>query len=292
MFNFNLPLLNRPLLWYGFFFALGFFVGYLVLTYLLRCYFLQNTEFRQEDVCSEPDRIHEEDLKSVTYSVKMKVSKLSEQLTLYVIIGTLIGARLGDVIFYQQWQDAFQHPLNVIAIWQGGLASHGGAVGILIALWMFSKRKKCSFWTVVDFIVIPAAITAVFIRIGNFFNQEILGKVTTVPWGVVFLHPVDGGPIAPRHPAQLYEATWYLCTFMILMLYWQKHLFEPRGKLAGLFFILIFGFRFLIEFLKVEQSILLASGSILTMGQWLSLPFILLGVWLFKRDRFNRYSAQ
>lgn len=264
MFDFNLPFLNRPILWYGFLFAFGFFVGYLVLTYLLRKYFLAK-EGRE--------------------GLKAKVASLAEQLTFYVIIGAIVGSRLGDVLFYQSFSRVISDPLSIIAVWEGGLSSHGGALGILVALWLFAKRKKIPFWTAVDFTVIPTAIAAVFIRIGNFFNQEILGIPTDLPWGVMFLHPADGGIVAPLHPVQLYEATAYLISFCLLLWYWHRHPpFKSPGKLTGLFLILIFGFRFLIEFLKMEQSVYIAS-SLLTMGQWLSLPFIALGVWLFFRKK-------
>jgi phosphatidylglycerol:prolipoprotein diacylglycerol transferase len=258
MFNFNIPILNRPILWYGFFFALGFFIGYYVLTFLLRRYFI--------------------------FQAKERATKMAEALTFTVIIGAIVGSRLGDVIFYQDWAQIARDPMSIFAVWQGGLASHGGAAGILIALWIFAKRKKIPFWTAVDFTVIPTAIAAVCIRMGNFFNQEILGTPTSQPWGILFLHPADGGEIVPRHPAQLYEAAWYLCVFAILLFYWKRHKpFQPQGKLTGLFLILVFSFRFLIEFIKVEQSVHLSAGSFLTMGQWLSLPFIVLGVWLVFR---------
>lgn len=258
MFHFNLPLLDRPVLWYGFFFALGFFLGYLVLSRLIH---------RYDKSLSKAER-----------------RKFCEQLTFYVIVGAIIGARLGDVIFYQNWADIARHPMSIISVWEGGLASHGGAVGMLIALWIFSRIKKIPFWTVADFIVIPSAIGAACIRIGNFFNQEILGIPTTLPWGIIFLHPADGGPIVPRHPAQLYEAIWYLCVFVILLVYWKKHPpFKPKGKLTGLFLLLVFGFRFLIEFIKVEQST--HHIEYLTMGQWLSIPFFILGLYLFLRRK-------
>ncbi len=263
IFNFDIPLLHRPLVWYGFLFALGFFVGYLVLTYFLRRYFLLNAQFRKEDV-----------------------TPWAEQLTFYVIIGALVGARLGDVLFYQSFSEIIRHPLSIFAVWQGGLASHGGAAGILIALWILARRRKIPFWTAVDFTVIPTAIAAVFIRIGNFINQEILGIPTSLPWGIIFLHPTDGGPIVPRHPAQLYEALWYLVVFGILLWYWHRHPpFKPVGRLTGLFLLLVFGFRFLIEFIKVEQSAYLTHSSWLTMGQMLSLPFMALGLWLFCRKK-------
>lgn len=262
IFNFNLPLLNRPLLWYGFLFALGFFVGYLVLTYLLRRHFSLDDGDRG--------------------SVKAKVAALSEQLTFYVIIGAIIGSRLGDVLFYQNWSGIACNPLSIIAVWEGGLASHGGAAGILIALWVLARRKKIPFWTAVDFTVIPTAIAAVFIRIGNFFNQEILGVPTELPWGIIFLHPADGSPALPRHPAQLYEALWYLLTFGILLWFWRRQN-AASGRLTGLFLTLVFGFRFLVELVKVEQSAHFSEASLFTMGQWLSLPLIVLGLWLCLR---------
>ncbi len=272
LFNFNIPILNRPILWYGFLFAFGFFVGYLVLIRLLRRYFL------------------EEEGKGISLNaLKAMVTQRAEQLTFYVILGAVVGSRLGDVLFYQNWSDLTRHPLSVIAVWEGGLASHGGAAGILIAVWLFAKRRKIPFWTAVDFTVIPTAIAAVFIRIGNFFNQEILGIPTTVQWGVIFMHPADGGAIVPRHPAQLYEAAWYLCSFFLLLWYSRRHPpFKPIGSLTGLFLLLVFGGRILIEFLKIEQSSHVWLTSLLTMGQVLSLPFIALGVWLF----YRRHSAR
>ncbi len=377
MFNFDIPILQRPILWYGFLFAFGFFVGFLVLTYLLRRYFLLKPEFCKEDVSSWPGLVHglyasrgpvakkifsklsasnqqwcsewkvgqhideedkkallsainavlvdprikfdtpltslsrrlfsfaarrwseeaslkalkrlqiEQELKSGIHTIKAKTAKKAEQLTFYVLIGAIVGARLGDVLFYQSWLELARNPLSIFAVWQGGLASHGGAAGILIALGVFTWRRKIPFWSAVDFTVIPTAIAAVFIRIGNFFNQEILGTPTHLPWGIIFLHPADGGPIVPRHPAQLYEALWYLCVFGILMWYWHRHLpFKPVGKVTGLFLLLVFGFRFFIEFIKMEQSAHLSPAALLTMGQILSVPFVILGCYLLFRKRY------
>jgi prolipoprotein diacylglyceryl transferase len=351
MFPFDIPILNRPILWYGFFFAFGFFLGYLCLTYLLRRYFLFSTKeevtswpslilaasklkFAEKKWCQEwkvgdaipsekrAEILHalentsdgvelssfhkrllayaakmpcdlailrrklqlEQKLTGAIASIKQRTSQLAEQITFYVCVGAIVGARLGDVLFYQNWEEIARHPLSIIAVWEGGLSSHGGAVGILIALYLFAKKRKIPFWTAVDFTVIPVAIAAICIRIGNFFNQEILGVPTTLPWGVLFLHPADGGPIVPRHPAQLYEAIAYFCVAIILLGYWHRGLpFRKSGKMTGLFLILVFSFRFLVEFVKVEQSV--HASSFLTMGQWLSIPFILLGTWLFFKRR-------
>jgi len=277
MFSFYLPFLNRPILWYGFFFALGFFLGYLCLTFLLRRYFLLLMQFRKENV--------------EVSSLKQQTKKVAEQMTFYVIIGAIIGSRLGDVLFYQNWSEIVHDPFSILAVWQGGLASHGGAIGILLALGIFAKKRKVEFWLPVDFTMIPTAIAAVCIRIGNFFNQEILGTPTGLPWGILFLHPADRGPVVPRHPAQLYEAVAYLCVFAILLFYWRRRLpFQRSGKLTGLFLVMVFTLRFFIELIKVEQSVHLSEGSFLTMGQWLSIPFILLGSWLLFRKKPVTYA--
>jgi len=272
MFNFDLPLLGRPILWYGFFFALGFFLGYWVLVYLLRRYFHQVSHFPKN-------------------KIKVKAAFFAEKIAVYVIIGTIVGARLGDVLFYQDWAVIQKDPMTLVRFWEGGLASHGGAAGIFFALFFFSRRYRkeggiFSFLRVLDLVVIPAAVGGCFIRLGNFFNQEILGTFTELPWGVIFGHPVDGGPLLPRHPVQLYESLWYFLTFLILFYYSKKNLgVQKPGKICGLFFILVFGFRFLIEFLKVEQSVFLTAASYFRMGQYLSLPFIAVGIWLVMRKK-------
>lgn len=270
LFRFDLPFLGRPLLWYGFLFALGFLLGYWVLTCLARRYFAGVRGISLQDFRSRPDLLQE-------------VRNFAERLGFYVIVGVLVGARLGDVLFYQDWSEISHRPLSVFAVWEGGLASHGGALGMLIALWLFAKKQKMAFWTVVDLTVPSVALAAVCIRIGNFINQEILGTVTDVPWAVLFLHPADGGVLAPRHPVQLYEALVYLILFVIMLL--LRRLCVRPGVLTGLFLILVFGSRLALEGFKVEQSLSIAHGSPLTMGQWLSLPLIGLGVWLVCRQK-------
>lgn len=261
MFPWNLPFLGRPILWYGFFFAFGFFLAYFFLVYLLKNYFYQ------DPFC------------------KKKAKDISERALVYSIIGTVIGARLGDIIFYQNWHALLKDPFLFFKIWEGGLASHGGAIGVLIAFWLlFRKIRKeasqLSFLNFLDIVCIPILIVATLIRVGNFFNQEILGVCTTFPLAVIFAHPADGSFPCPRHPAQLYEAFCYLCTFGFLVYLWKKDpTFQRQGRIFGWFLVLVFGFRMLIECIKVEQSVWLQNSSI-TMGQWLSIPFVLVGLFL------------
>jgi prolipoprotein diacylglyceryl transferase len=269
MFSFPIPLLDRPILWYGFFFALGFFLGYGIIVYLLKRYFLHFPEV----------------------SLKGGIVKAVDRLTVYMIAGTLIGARLGDLLFYQDWGQLARDPFSVFKVWEGGLASHGAAVGILMALFLYARKiqRECpqlNFLRVLDLVAIPTSLGCGFIRLGNFFNQEILGTVTALPWGVVFGHPADGGPLVPRHPAQLYEAFALWAVFGILMLYWKKHSdLKNEGRIAGLFIVLVFAFRFCVEFLKPEQSAHLSISGVFTMGQYLSIPFVLLGIYLLYRKR-------
>lgn len=262
MFSIDLPFLHRGILWYGFLFAFGFFVGYWIFLYLLRRYFHFFPKFRKED------------------SVK-----IAEKVTVYVVLGALIGARLGDILFYQRWAEIASHPLSIFKIWEGGLASHGAVVGIALSLWILSKKMRFSFLRLVDLCVIPTALAGLFIRVGNFINQEILGIPTQLPWGVVFGHPLGVPPIpVARHPVQLYEAVWYGLVFLFLLHYFKKHpKLENPGRITGLFFVAVFGFRFLIEFLKEEQSPLFDGFTLLTMGQVLSIPIILLGIFLLFR---------
>jgi phosphatidylglycerol---prolipoprotein diacylglyceryl transferase len=278
MFHIELPFLHRGILWYGFLFALGFFVGYWIFLSLLRRYFLSLPEFRKEE----------------STSLKKRATAVTEKVTVYLVIGALVGARLGDILLYQGWAAIARDPLSLFKIWEGGLASHGAAVGIFLALWILSKRVRISFFRLLDLIVIPTALAGTFIRIGNFFNQEILGTPTTLPWGVVFGHPLalQGGIDTPRHPVQLYEAFWYALVFFALLALFKKNPSLKRpGRIAGWFFILVFGFRFGIEFLKEEQSQLLAGHAFLTMGQWLSIPMVFFGIFLLVKINLRRRAV-
>lgn len=213
-------------------------------------------------------------------------------LSIYVFLGTLIGARLGQVLFYEFGY--FKNHLLEIFLpftinsngnfeWTGyqGLASHGGALGILIALAFYCKKYKQSFLWVIDRLVIVVPLAGFFIRIGNLFNSEIIGKPTNISWAFVF-EKVD---FIPRHPAQLYEAICYLIVFFTLWYIYKKRAIQlKRGFLFGLFLVLVFSVRFMIEFLKENQETF-ESSLLINMGQILSIPFIIIGFYfIFRRS--------
>ncbi len=233
-----------------------------------------------------------------------------DSLVLYVIIATIVGARLGHVIFYGPWWDGvnefgqpeqgyFSHPYNIIKIWEGGLASHGGGFAILFALWLYTKRvsKKSYLW-ILDKIAAPVAAAGIFIRLGNLVNSEIVGKQTDLPWGFKFKHHGDSlinmkiiqrdigwENVMVRHPSQLYEALAYLAIFIfLLVLYWKRQAWKREGVVFGWFMILVFGARFLIEFTK-EPQVSDRGEWLLNTGQLLSIPFVLVGVYLLWRAR-------
>lgn len=234
-----------PVRWYGLLFAAAFFFGYLVLT-----------------------RIFKHEHKDPKYAIK-----LLDKLAMYMVIATVIGARLGHVLFYEP-EFYLSHPLEILMIWKGGLASHGAAIGILIGLWLFSRNTgKTYLWTL-DRIVIVVALGGMFIRLGNLMNSEIFGRPTDLPWAFVFTRVDD----IPRHPTQIYEALSYLAIFLLLhTIYWKKDGKPKPGFLFGLFLVLLFAARFLIEFLK-EPQVPFENSMTLNMGQWLSIPFIIIGL--------------
>ena len=215
-----------------------------------------------------------------------------EPLFVFTIVGTLLGARLGEVFFYN-W-DYYQNnlaeillPIKVTAdgvefTGYRGLASHGAAIGIITSLYIYQRKYtyKPLLW-ILDRLGITVAFAGIFIRIGNFFNSEIVGLYSNSDFGVVFL---NRGEVLPRHPVQLYESFGYLIVFLILRhLYWNTHRKDQTGYLFGAFFVLLFGVRFIAEFVKESQGGFETSLGILSTGQWLSIPLILIGFFLIQR---------
>lgn len=219
-------------------------------------------------------------------------------LLIYVMFGTIIGARLGHVFFYE-WEQYSQNPIDIFKVWEGGLASHGGTIGVALAVFLFSKFKahRSVIWTL-DRLAVAVAMVAGLIRLGNLFNHEIYGHATDMPWAFRFIdnvHAWQAGaqPIftAPSHPTQLYEALCYFALFGLLMwMYWKKNSQERPGLLLGIFFVWVFGSRFIIEFVKNNQ-VAFEKTMTLNMGQWLSVPFVLIGIVLIiyamKRPRIT-----
>ena len=188
-------------------------------------------------------------------------------------LGTVIGARLGHCLFYEP-DYYLSNPVEILKIWKGGLASHGAAIGILIALYLFVRKYKKPFIWILDRIVVVVALGGALIRLGNLMNSEIYGVETSLPWGFVF---VRNNEVVPKHPTQIYEALTYFFVFGLLFWIYLKTKGQFRsGTLFGLFLILVFGIRFLIEFIK-EDQVPFEEGMTLNMGQLLSIPFVLLG---------------
>lgn len=200
---------------------------------------------------------------------------------LYTLLGaTLIGARLGHCLFYEP-EYYLANPIKILKVWEGGLASHGGAVAILIAIWIFVRKYgakyKFDYWWLFDRIGIATALAGAMIRLGNLMNSEIYGNPTDLPWGFIF---TLRGETIPKHPTQLYEALSYLALFFLLMWMYKKYLpVIKRGTLFGIFLTVLFATRFLIEFVK-EPQVSFEQGMALNMGQLLSIPFILFGLGL------------
>jgi len=253
---------------YGLLFVSGMFLGYFVIKPM----------FKKEGISNES----------------------LDKLVWFMFFGTVVGARLGHVFFYGPYWDKvdsqgvvlergyFSHPGDIIKIWEGGLASHGAAVLILIVLFIYSRKviQKPFLW-ILDRIAAPIALAGGFIRLGNLVNHEMVGEETTMPWGFRFLHHDCPHPyncpwemIPVRHPAQLYEAICYFITFGVLMfLFWKKDQWKNNGVVFGVFLIMVFGARFLVEFVKLGQTARDEYLAINT-GQILSIPLVIAGLFL------------
>jgi phosphatidylglycerol:prolipoprotein diacylglycerol transferase len=250
------PNTSIPIRWYGLFFVLAFYISYILL----------NRMFKKEG----------------------KEAALLDKLTMYMLVSTIVGARLGHCLFYEP-SYYLANPIEILYIWEGGLASHGAAIAIIIALLLFSrKHKEAPFFWVIDRIVIMVAMAGFWIRMGNLVNSEIIGKPTTLPWGFIFEKLAPYGITGPHHPSQLYEALSYLAIFFFLLWFYYRMNGKPKtGQIFGIFLVMLWTVRFLIEYVK-EDQVAFESGMKLNMGQWLSVPFIIAGVVILVL--VNRYS--
>lgn len=238
--------------WYGLLFASAFFAGFRIMVWI----------YKREGL--DPGEV--------------------DRLLIYVMIGTVVGARLGHCLFYEPGY-YLRNPLEIIKVWQGGLASHGAAIGILTALYLYSRSGfEQTYRWLLDRVVIVVALSGFFIRLGNLFNSEILGIQTSVPWAFVF----DRIDLVPRHPTQLYESFTYLAVFwMLFILYKKSPLTHLQGFLSGLFLTSVFGFRFFVEFLKENQSAF-EGDLFLNMGQMLSIPLCLIGLYMMMKAKITK----
>ncbi len=237
--------------WYGLFFVGSFFLGLIILQKI--------------------------------YIREGKEPAILDNLLIYVMIGAVVGSRLMHTLAYQP-DYYLNNPLEILYVWKGGLASHGGLLGVLLSLFIFSKKYNESYFWLISRITIPGALTAAFVRFGNFFNSEIIGLETDKPWAIIF----ERFDMLPRHPVQLYEAFSYLSLLIILLIIYKKVSTSFATKiLPGVFLSYMFIVRFLLEYTKTRQADYTTSLPFTT-GQMLSIPFIILGIvwiiWAFKSN--------
>jgi phosphatidylglycerol---prolipoprotein diacylglyceryl transferase len=251
--------------WYSVLLAAGFFSGYLV----------ARDMFRREGV----DRF------------------VLESYGIWLIIGILVGGRLGHCLFYE-FDYYMQHPIEMIKPWEGtlgknavftglsGFSSHGWIIGVILALWINSRLKRVPVLWALDIFAIGGVLAGAFVRIGNLVNSEIVGNPSGVPWAFVFPN-LDN---LPRHPAQLYESAAYVLIFIFTYLYYRKKKHTvPNGTYFGWVLIYVFASRFVIEFFKRDQ-VAVEAGMVLNLGQWLSIPFMITGIFLIFRKKLFSHS--
>jgi prolipoprotein diacylglyceryl transferase len=244
-----------PVRWYGLLFALGFLIGVKIMTYIFR--------------------------------MEKKPQADIDPLLMTMVISTFLGARLGHFLFYEPTM-FLQNPLRIITPPFAGLASHGGVLGVTIGLWLYSQRTSSqttgqTFLWLIDRVCIPATLAGAFIRLGNLMNSEILGKPTDVPWAFIFLRDHEFSHV-PRHPTQLYESVSYLIVFAVLFWYWKTYRKQSApGMMLGLSLVWVFGLRFVWELFK-ENQVAFEDSISLNMGQILSIPAVLFGLFLLLRN--------
>lgn len=253
---FTIPGIDWPVRWYGLMWALAFIASH----------FIMNRIFKKEG----------------------RSEKDLDTLTLYIILGTVLGARFGHCLFYGPWFDEYDnfgnlinegylsHPLNMLKVYEGGLASHGGAIGIITAMILYCRKTKESWLWLFDRLVVVVPLAGMFIRLGNLINSEIIGHITTVPWAFIFLQEDSH----PRHPAQLYEAIFCFFLFIFMYQFWKnKRTTVGPGFMFGMLCVLLFIERFIDEFFK-ENQVAFEGSLPINMGQILSIPFIIIGIYM------------
>jgi len=257
---FTIPFIDWPVRWYGLSWALAF----------IGCHFFMNRIFRAEG----------------------RTDKQLDSLTLYIVVATILGARVGHCLFYQP-EYYLANPLDILKIYEGGLASHGGAIGIIIGMWLYCRSAKEKWLWLFDRLVVVVPFASFMIRFGNLMNSEIVGKSTTLPWGFKFPNNDEdfmnlknaGIEIPVSHPTQLYEALFYILLFVFFYWLWKhKRNQFGQGFMFGLFCVIMFAFRFLVEYLK-EDQVSSEATQLINNGQILSIPFILVGIFMMIRSK-------
>lgn len=247
---FVIPFLNHPVRWYGISWALGFFVCQQIMFYI--------------------------------YKKDGRSSQEVDTLTIYMLVAAMVGARLGHVLFYDL-EVFLNDPLSIVKVWEGGLASHGGGIGVFIAVYFFARKTNVKYLWVMDRLAIVTALLGALIRLGNLMNSEMVGTPTTLPWAFIFTSVDD----QPRHPAQLYEAIYCLILFVVLFYVWSIRRHEMKnGFLTGWFLIILFSLRFVDEFFKINQ-VSFEDNLLLNMGQLLSIPYVILGIFILLKKEQN-----
>jgi phosphatidylglycerol---prolipoprotein diacylglyceryl transferase len=242
--------------WYGTMYLLGFLASYLLVRVQLR---------RQKPPIMAENRV--------------------EDLYFYLVLGLMVGARLGYVFFYN-FRNYLEHPLEVVAVWQGGMSFHGGLIGAFLSAWLFSRKYRVNLWALGDLVIVTAPIGLGLGRLGNFINGELFGRVTPQPWGMVF---PQGGPL-PRHPSQLYEA-FLEGLVLFVWLWWSKEKNSTPGGMVARFLIGYGVFRIIVEFFRDPDPQIGFLFNFLTLGQLLSFGMVLLGVFLLYPRSSQAFSA-
>jgi phosphatidylglycerol:prolipoprotein diacylglycerol transferase len=211
--------------------------------------------------------------------------QMLDDILFFGVLGVVLGGRLGYVLFYKP-DYYFSHLLEIFYVWEGGMSFHGGFLGVLIAMWLYSRRVGLSWLMIMDFIAPLTPLGLAFGRIGNFINAELWGRATDLPWAMVF--PTTDPTLTPRHPSQLYEFGLEGVALFILV-WWYSSRPRPTGAVSAVFLIGYGAFRFIAEFAREPDAFLGYLALHLSMGQWLSLPMILVGIWMLRWSHARRH---